>query len=151
MYKDDHINKKCVCSRRQNKCLRATQFLASWFSNANEVWAIITVASTQQLWRVEFVNQWKKTITLHQLKWAMLKNGQRQTCRMSLDLTKTWEIIVSGKSANPPPEPIVGVERKTWLKLLGMIHLVGTLIMLIICHLELVVVCTLSEHVNPCN
>ena len=63
--------------------------------------------------------------------------------RMSLNLTKTWEITVSGKSANPPPEPIVGVERKTWLKLLGMIHLVGTLIMLIISHLELVVVCTL--------
>ena len=60
--------------------------------------------------------------------------------RMSLNLTEKWEIIVSGKSANPPPEPIVGVERKTWLKLLGMIHLVGTLIMLIICHLELVVV-----------
>ena len=63
--------------------------------------------------------------------------------RMSLNLTKTWEIIVSGKSANPPPEPIVGVERKTSLKLLGMIHLVGALIMLMICHLELVVVCTL--------
>ena len=27
------------------------------------------------------------------------------------------EIIVSGKSANPPPEPIIGIERKTWLKL----------------------------------
>ena len=39
--------------------------------------------------------------------------------RMSLNLTKTWETIVSGKSANPPPEPIVGVERKAWLKLLG--------------------------------
>ena len=39
--------------------------------------------------------------------------------RMSLNLTKTWEMIVSGKSANPSPEPIIGIERKTWLKLLG--------------------------------
>ena len=41
--------------------------------------------------------------------------------RMSLNLTKTWEMIVSGKSANSPPEPIIGIERKTWLKLLRII------------------------------
>ena len=39
--------------------------------------------------------------------------------RMSLNLTKTWEMSISGKSANPSPEPIIGIERKTWLKLLG--------------------------------
>ena len=39
--------------------------------------------------------------------------------RMSLNLTKTWEMIVSGKSANLPPDPIPGIKRKTWLKLLG--------------------------------
>ena len=39
--------------------------------------------------------------------------------RMSLNLTKTWEMIVSSKSASPSPEPIIGIERMTWLKLLG--------------------------------
>ena len=29
--------------------------------------------------------------------------------RMSLNLTKTWELIVSGKSANLPPDPIPGI------------------------------------------
>ena len=38
---------------------------------------------------------------------------------MSLNLTKTWEMIVSGKSGYLPPEPKIGIERKTWLKLLG--------------------------------
>jgi hypothetical protein len=42
-----------------------------------------------------------------------------ETNRMTLNLAKTWEMIVSGKLANPPPEPIAGIERKTWLKLLG--------------------------------
>ena len=37
---------------------------------------------------------------------------------MSLNLNKTWEMVVSGKSTNPLPEPIAGIERKTWLKLL---------------------------------
>ncbi|CAB3992162.1 Hypothetical predicted protein [Paramuricea clavata] len=31
--------------------------------------------------------------------------------RMTLNLAKTWEMIVSGKSANPPP--MAGIERKT--------------------------------------
>ena len=39
--------------------------------------------------------------------------------RMSLNLTKTWEMIVGGKSANLPPDPIPGIKRKTSLKLLG--------------------------------
>ena len=30
--------------------------------------------------------------------------------RMSLNLIKTWEMIASGKSANPPPEPILGIK-----------------------------------------
>ncbi|CAB3982307.1 Hypothetical predicted protein, partial [Paramuricea clavata] len=42
-----------------------------------------------------------------------------ETNRMSLNLGKTWEMVVSGKSTNPLPEPITGIERKTWLKLLG--------------------------------
>ncbi|CAB4029518.1 Hypothetical predicted protein, partial [Paramuricea clavata] len=42
-----------------------------------------------------------------------------ETNRMSLNLDKTWEMVVSGKSTNPLPEPIPGIERKTWLKLLG--------------------------------
>jgi hypothetical protein len=42
-----------------------------------------------------------------------------ETNRVSLNLDKSWEMIVSGKSTNPLPEPTVGIERKTWLKLLG--------------------------------
>ena len=40
---------------------------------------------------------------------------------MSLNLTKTWEMIVRGKSANPPPGTIAGIECKSWLKLKGTI------------------------------
>lgn len=42
-----------------------------------------------------------------------------ETNKMTLNLAKTWEMIESSKSANSPQEPIVGIERKTWLKLLG--------------------------------
>ena len=42
-----------------------------------------------------------------------------ETNRVSLNLDKTWEMVASGKSANPLPQPIAGIERKTWLKLLG--------------------------------
>ena len=42
-----------------------------------------------------------------------------ETNRMSLNLDKTWEMVVSGRSANPLPQPIAGIERKAWLKLLG--------------------------------
>ena len=59
-----------------------------------------------------------------------------ETNRMLLNLDKTWEMVVSVKSTNPLPEPIAGIERKTWLKLLGTTlqndRLVGT-IKLIIC------------------
>ena len=41
-----------------------------------------------------------------------------ETKRRSLNLDKTWEMVVSGKSTNPLPEPIAGIERNTWLKLL---------------------------------
>jgi hypothetical protein len=37
---------------------------------------------------------------------------------VSLNLDKSWEMIVSGKWTNPLPEPTVGIERKTLLKLL---------------------------------
>ena len=32
-----------------------------------------------------------------------------QANRMSLNLTKPWEMIVSGKSVNPPLEPTIGI------------------------------------------
>ena len=39
--------------------------------------------------------------------------------QMTLHLSKTWEIVVHGGSMKPLPAPIVGIERKSWLKLLA--------------------------------
>ena len=39
--------------------------------------------------------------------------------QMTLNLSKTWEMVVHGGSMRPLPAPIVGIERKSWLKLLG--------------------------------
>ena len=39
--------------------------------------------------------------------------------RMSLNLSKTWEMLVSGGTLKPLPPATVGIERKKWLKLLG--------------------------------
>ncbi|CAB4032087.1 Hypothetical predicted protein [Paramuricea clavata] len=39
--------------------------------------------------------------------------------QMTLNLSKTWEMVVHGGSMKPLPAPIVGIERKSWLKLLG--------------------------------
>ncbi|CAB3984873.1 Hypothetical predicted protein [Paramuricea clavata] len=45
---------------------------------------------------------------------AEVDNNEKwtETNRMTLNLAKTWETTVSGKLANPPPEPIAGIERK---------------------------------------
>ena len=45
-------------------------------------------------------------------KWAMEN-------RMSLNLSKTWEIVMSRKTQRPLPPRIGETERKEWLKLLG--------------------------------
>ena len=39
--------------------------------------------------------------------------------RMTLNLSKTWEMLLSGGTSKPPPGPINGIKRKKWLKLLG--------------------------------
>ena len=39
--------------------------------------------------------------------------------RMTLNLSKTWEMLLSGGTSKPPPVSIDGIERKKWLKLLG--------------------------------
>ncbi|CAB4009901.1 Hypothetical predicted protein [Paramuricea clavata] len=39
--------------------------------------------------------------------------------QMTLNVSKTWEMVVHGGSMKPLPAPIVGNERKSWLKLLG--------------------------------
>ena len=39
--------------------------------------------------------------------------------RMTLNLSKTWEMLLSGRTSKPPPGPINGIKRKKWLKLLG--------------------------------
>jgi hypothetical protein len=38
---------------------------------------------------------------------------------MTLNLSKTWEMLLSGGTSKPPPAPIEGIERKKWLKLRG--------------------------------
>ena len=39
--------------------------------------------------------------------------------RMTLNLSKRWEMLLSGGTSKPPPGPINGIKRKKWLKLLG--------------------------------
>ena len=39
--------------------------------------------------------------------------------QMTLNLSKTWEIVVHCGSMKPLPAPIAGINRKSWLKLLG--------------------------------
>ena len=41
--------------------------------------------------------------------------------RMKLNLTKTWEMVVHGRISKPLPPMVQGIERKSWLKLLGII------------------------------
>ena len=71
--------------------------------------------------------------------------------RMKLNLTKTWEMVVHGRISKPLTPLLQGIERKSWLKLLGIIsriiHRTGTF-MLIICYAKLVVVYTFYAFVN---
>lgn len=39
--------------------------------------------------------------------------------RMSLNLSKTWEMLLRSRTTQPAPPPVPGIERKEWLKLLG--------------------------------
>ena len=39
--------------------------------------------------------------------------------QMTLNLSKTWEMVVHCGSMKPLPAPIAGINRKSWLKLLG--------------------------------
>ena len=41
--------------------------------------------------------------------------------RMTLNMSKTWEIVVRGRTKKLPPPQINNIERKSWLNLLGMI------------------------------
>ena len=38
---------------------------------------------------------------------------------MKLNLSKTKELVIRGKTTLPPPEPIVAIKRVSYLKLLG--------------------------------
>ena len=40
--------------------------------------------------------------------------------RMPLNMSKTWEMVVRGKTKKLPPPQIDNIERKSWLNLLGM-------------------------------
>ena len=39
--------------------------------------------------------------------------------RMTLNLLKTWEMLIYNKTTKPDPPPVPIIERKSWLKLLG--------------------------------
>ena len=39
--------------------------------------------------------------------------------RMPLNMKKTWEIVVRGNVSRPLPDSISTIERKTWLRILG--------------------------------
>ena len=39
--------------------------------------------------------------------------------RMSLNLSKTWEMLLRSRTSRPSPPPMSWIERKEWLKLLG--------------------------------
>ena len=39
--------------------------------------------------------------------------------QMTLNLSKTWEMVAQRGSTKPLPTPIAGIEQKSWLKLLG--------------------------------
>ena len=41
--------------------------------------------------------------------------------RMTLNLSKTWEVLIYGKTTKPNPQPVPGIERKSWFKLLDII------------------------------
>ena len=53
------------------------------------------------------------------IKWSELN-------RMLLNMDKTWEMVVQGNSNGSFPNPIPLIERKTWLEILGTIHVAGT-------------------------
>jgi hypothetical protein len=40
--------------------------------------------------------------------------------RMTLNMSKTWEMVVRGRTTKPLPLQLDGIERKNWLRLLGM-------------------------------
>ena len=40
---------------------------------------------------------------------------------MELNLTKTWEMVVHSRISKPLPPLVQGIERKSWLRLLGII------------------------------
>jgi len=39
--------------------------------------------------------------------------------RMTLNLSKTWENVIHRKTTKPNPQLVPGIERKSWLRLLG--------------------------------
>ena len=41
--------------------------------------------------------------------------------RMTLNLSKTWEMLIHRKTTKPNPQPVPDIERKSWLKLLGIL------------------------------
>ena len=47
------------------------------------------------------------------LKWTIKKY------RMPLNMKKTWEMFVRGNVSRLLPDPIPTIERKTWLRILG--------------------------------
>ena len=52
---------------------------------------------------------------------AVVKNLESWAAnnRMSLNLSKTWEMLLRIRNTKLSPPPLPGIERKEWLKLLG--------------------------------
>ena len=52
---------------------------------------------------------------------AEVKNLEKWAARnrMSLNLSKTWEMLLRSGTTKPAPPPVPGIEQKEWLKLLG--------------------------------
>ena len=52
---------------------------------------------------------------------AEVKNLENRAAknRMSLNLSKTWEMLLCSGTTKPGPPPVPGIERKEWLKILG--------------------------------
>ena len=73
--------------------------------------------------------------------------------RMTLNMSKTWEMVVRGRTNKLPPPQIDNIERKSWLNLLGISGSFRTILLIGTCKLttfyrKLLVGCIFSECVD---
>ena len=65
------------------------------------------------------VNLSEGTLTQHSQK--LIKNFESRVANkmMSSNFSKTWEMLLRSTTTQPAPPPVLGIERKGWLKLSG--------------------------------